>query len=90
MRYDWRGLDRREREASDRLTLGLGMAWVAVGVVGLIVILITGNTRRLDTAIFWLALGIIASSDLGAHAAEEAQPDTEARRESLSSAHRGS
>ena len=59
MGYDWRRLERREREASDRLTLGLGLAWVAVGVVGLIVILVTRNTRRLDTAIFWFAIGLV-------------------------------
>lgn len=59
MAYDWKGLERRNHTASDRLMRGLGIIWTTMGVLGLILVLLTGQTRRLDSAIFWFVLGVI-------------------------------
>lgn len=55
--FDWKGLERRERETNDRLMFQLGLVWAGLGVVGLVIVLLTGHDRLLVSGVFWLVIG---------------------------------
>ncbi len=58
MSFDWKKLDRDQRERDARLTPVLGAVWLIGGVVMLAVGFLTDHlSRGLVSALFWVALG---------------------------------
>lgn len=59
MTNPWQQIERQDRLQNDRVVRNLGISWLAFGLIGIVVTLVTGRPGWLINIVSWLALGAV-------------------------------
>ena len=59
MHYGWKQIEREQEDRATRNLRPLAIGWMAIGLVGSVVALLTGHPDKVVGSLGWFAIGLV-------------------------------